>query len=105
MSTRDPARTPLWAAHPRPPADPGEALAAAHAFVTRCRGWAVDELARRAANGKPREAWESYLAFTDHTLQELENGTLDAWFVPPTEDATPRGDGVAEGGPRPPSAP
>jgi hypothetical protein len=75
-------RPPLWAGHPTPPDDPAQALAAAHAFVTRCRAWAVDELARRAENGKPREAWESYLAFTDHTLQELENGTLDHWFRP-----------------------
>lgn len=55
---------------------------AAHAFVSRCRQWAVEELERRAANGKPRHEWESYLRFTDHTLRELEAGTLDAWFRP-----------------------
>lgn len=83
MTPRHPTRPPLWEAHPAPPADPGEALAAAHAFVTRCRVWAVDELARRAENGKATGAWESYLAFTDHTLHELENGTLDDWFLTP----------------------
>ena len=83
MLPPDPTDVPLWATRPAPPADPAEALAAAHAFVTRCRNWAVDELSRRAENGKSTDAWESYLAFTDHTLHELENGTLDAWFLTP----------------------
>ncbi len=74
--------TPLFRPDTPQPA-PDLALAAAHAFVTRCRAWAVDELARRTAAGRPTQEWESYLRFTDHTLRELEDGTLDHWFVPP----------------------
>lgn len=75
---------PLWAGAPTPPDDPAQALAAAHAFVKRCREWAVAELDRRRASGKPLHEWESYLRFTDHTLRELEDGTLDGWFTSPS---------------------
>ena len=70
-------------AHPTPPSSPEQAWTAAYEFVARCRQWAVEELARRAENGKPRAEWEAYLKFTDHTLRELEEGTLDHWFHPP----------------------
>jgi hypothetical protein len=73
----------LWSRNATPPDDPAKALAAAHAFVTRCRAWGLAELERRRQNGKPLHEWESYLRFTDHTLHELEQGTLDAWFVAP----------------------
>ncbi len=72
--------TPLWQQGAALPEDPAQALAAAHDFVTRCRAWAIDEIARREADGKPTHAWQSYLQFTDHTLRELEDGTLDRWF-------------------------
>jgi len=62
-------------------ATPEERLAAVHAFTTRCRAYAVAEIDRRRAAGRPTNDWESYLRFTDHTLAELENGTLDHWFV------------------------
>ncbi len=64
-----------------PNATPAQRIAAVHAFTTRCRAWAVDAIARRRAEGRPAEDWEAYLRFTDHTLRELENGTLDHWFV------------------------
>lgn len=66
---------------PPVPVDPVARYQSAHDFVRRCRQWAVDELERRARNGKPRHEWETYLRFTDHTLRELENGTLDGWFL------------------------
>jgi hypothetical protein len=66
--------------HPTLPADPGARWAAVKDFVQRCRLWSVAELERRAADGRPTAEWESYLKFTDHTLQELDNGTLDHWF-------------------------
>lgn len=60
-------------------------------FVTRCRVYAVAELARRHADGRRADEWESYLRFTDHTLRELQDGRLDHWFeepmVPPPESA------------------
>lgn len=71
---------------PAEEATPVAAWGAAFAFVTRCRAWAVDEIARRRAAGRPTAEWESYLKFTDHTLHELEAGTLDHWFdarIPP----------------------
>jgi hypothetical protein len=79
---------PLWESPPEVPADPAQALAAAHGFVSRCRSWALAEIERRKTNGKPLHEWESYLRFTDHTLRELEEGTLDPWFLPalPPED-------------------
>jgi hypothetical protein len=63
-----------------PHATPEQRIAAVHAFTTRCRQWAVDAIARRQAEGRPSDDWEIYLRFTDHTLHELENGTLDHWF-------------------------
>jgi hypothetical protein len=62
-----------------------------HAFVSRCRAWAVAEIARRRVNGKPVQEWESYLRFTDHTLRELEEGTLDRWFLPSLPPAGDQG--------------
>lgn len=60
---------------------PAERLAAVHAFTTRCRAWAVAAIARRQEEGRAADDWELYLRFTDHTLEELENGALDHWFV------------------------
>ena len=60
---------------------PEQRIAAAHAFTTRCRAYAVAEIARRRAEGRAADEWESYLRFSDHTLKELEDGSLDHWFV------------------------
>jgi hypothetical protein len=76
----------LWSPE-TPPPPPEQGIAAAHAFVSRCRAWAVMEIERRAAAGRPTEEWESYLRFTDHTLRELEEGTLDRWFARGPPDA------------------
>lgn len=56
--------------------------AAARAFTARCRAYAEAELARRAAAGKDLTEWAVYLRFCDHTLRELDDGTLDGWFDP-----------------------
>lgn len=65
---------------PPEPASPVAAWGAVYGFVSRCREWAVAEIARREAAGRPTAEWESYLRFTDHTLRELREGTLDPWF-------------------------
>lgn len=69
---------------------PQDAVVIAHAFVEKCRQWALErEIPRRtqrlAAQHDPLEAeklaaWRSYVTFLDHTLRELEDGTLDGWF-------------------------
>lgn len=79
---------PLSAA-PGPLPPPDQAWSAVVDFVGRCRAWAVDEITRRQASGRPTEAWESYLRFTDHTLHELAEGTLDRWFEGPSAGAAP----------------
>jgi hypothetical protein len=68
-----------------------EAAAIVHAFVTRCLAWAEEqELPKTQAlyDTTPTEAlsarlrqWMTYRDFTRHTLQELEDGTLDRWFM------------------------
>ncbi len=68
----------LW--ERRAPASPEEAVGAVHDFVSRCRDYAMEEIARRGVSGKDAREWESYLRFTEHTLRELEDGTLDHWF-------------------------
>lgn len=64
-----------------PDATPAQRIAAAHAFASRCRAWAVDAIAQRAEAGRAADDWELYLRFTDRTLQELETGVLDHWFA------------------------
>ncbi|MSP55391.1 MAG: hypothetical protein EXR69_07305 [Myxococcales bacterium] len=68
---------------PDAPADPGARWAAARAFVERCHSWSVDEIKRRETDGRPLADWQVYLRFTEHTLHELDAGTLDAWFEAP----------------------
>lgn len=65
---------------PNAPADPGARWAAAREFVERCQTWSLDEIKRREADGRPLADWQVYLRFTEHTLHELDAGTLDAWF-------------------------
>ncbi len=65
---------------PALPADAGERWAAARDFVARCRAWSQAELLRREAAGRDCSEWLVYLKFTEHTLAELDAGTLDPWF-------------------------
>lgn len=70
--------------------DAVDAVAVVHAFLRRCARWAEErEIPRRleelASDPDPDRAaklhaWISYLRFTEHTLRELEDGTLDGWF-------------------------
>ncbi len=69
---------------------PEQQVLTVHRFLTRCRGWAEDrELPKytRALHEGTRpdaaqklEAWRTYVRFLNHTLEELETGTLDHWF-------------------------
>lgn len=70
----------IRASNPELPASAGARWASARDFVARCRDWAAAEIERRAADGRPAHEWHSYLKFTDHTLRELDEGTLDGWF-------------------------
>lgn len=85
MPLFDPART--------PDVSPEDAVAIAHAFLQQCRSWVADvELPKRRQaildDNAPEHAaklhqWLSYLEFTDHAINELEDGTLDHWFTGP----------------------
>lgn len=66
---------------PAPPIPPAAALHATYLFVQKCRAYAVAQVETRRESGRHLAEWESYLRFTDHTLRELENGTLDHWFA------------------------
>jgi len=72
---------PIHESRPALPAEPGERWAAARDFVERCRQWSVAELDRRAVDGRDASEWRVYLKFTEHTLRELDDGTLDGWFT------------------------
>lgn len=86
MSTDDP----LLGQRPGEPVDPVDAAHEVRRFLLRCRAWATErELpARRErlqTTDDPAEAaklhgWLSYIRFLDHTLAELDDGTLDHWF-------------------------
>jgi len=75
--------------------DPKDAVVVVHRFLLRCKAWAEElEIPKREAQlaedpspalQKKLDAWHSYLAFTEHTLKELEDGTLDRWFHAPNE--------------------
>lgn len=90
---------PLFDASTPIDAAPAEQLAIAHAFLQRCQDWALDkELPRLRealqSSNDPADAaklhqWLTWLAFTSHALRELEDGTLDHWFLPSPPDALP----------------
>ena len=73
-----------------PAAAPEDRAAIAHDFLSRCRAWAVDvELPKRRQavldSDAPEAAaklhqWLTWLAFVEHALHEIEDGTLDPWF-------------------------
>jgi hypothetical protein len=92
----------LFARAPGPVA-PADALHVAHDFVQKCRRWAEEkELPKRRqavehsddpALAAKLQAWVSYAEFLDHTLRELESGTLDHWFL---TSELPEGGGTPE---------
>lgn len=75
--------------------DPKDAIVAVHDFLLKCREWAQQrEIPKRVqrvdaeldpAAAAQLHAWISYLRFTEHALEELENGTLDHWFSVPKD--------------------
>lgn len=67
---------------PAESATPPAAWAAARAFTERCADYARAELVRREASAKDSSEWKVYLRFCEHTLRELDDGTLDGWFDP-----------------------
>jgi hypothetical protein len=85
---------------------PDQAIVIAHRFVSFCKRWGETHglpgaLQRFGEDPTPERAaklhaWASFSQFLDHTLRELEDGTLDAWFTDP--------DGVSSARARPPSA-
>ena len=62
-----------------------------HSFMQKCLQWAEEKeipktLAKMDENPDQKltarlNQWTTYRDFTLHTLRELEDGTLDHWFV------------------------
>lgn len=87
----------LYDPHRRPAVEAADAICVAHDFLGRCRRWALDrELPSRVEKVKtdlrPEDAaklheWIAYLRFVEHTMRELEAGTLDDWFTAPGKGA------------------
>lgn len=81
---------PLYDATLQPNVAPEDALKIVHQFLTKCHGWAsAREIPKRlkeleSSLDKDQAAklheWIAYLRFTEHTIRELEDGTLDHWF-------------------------
>lgn len=74
-----------------PQIDPKDALVTVHQFLKNCLDWAENKelpqtLSRLQENLDESAAarlhkWTTYRDFTRHTLRELEDGTLDHWFL------------------------
>ena len=83
---------PLYSPEDSPELEPAAALQAAHRFLGQCRAWATErEIPKRTArvaegagagDAARLHAWVSMVAFIDHAVRELEDGTLDHWFQP-----------------------
>ena len=65
--------------------------AAVAAFLRKCNAYAEASIQRKIERGEAEEVgkWESYIEFNNHALEEIANGTLDAWFA---QAATPTAD-------------
>jgi len=102
VSTDDP----LLARGPGRPVPPEDAVHEVRRFLLHCRAWAIErELPKHRARVQHTDdpavaaklhGWLTYVRFLDHTLQELEAGTLDRWFV--DEGAPPITHGASRGG-------
>jgi len=93
MSLFEPEHTPQLA--------PKDALLTVHQFLTNCLEWAeqreIPETLKRLHIDPNTDAaarlhkWTTYRDFTRHALQELEDGTLDHWFL---KESSPDGTGT-----------
>jgi hypothetical protein len=80
----------LYDPHTSPSASPEQQMLAVHTFLRQCRAWAEErEIPKRSRSAKGTEspesaakleAWLSYVRFLNHTIVELEEGSLDHWF-------------------------
>lgn len=87
---------PLYDPDHSPTVAPEDAIAVVHEFLGFCRAWATErEIPRRLerveSNLEPADVaalhqWVTWMRFTEHALEELENGTLDHWFAAPHSD-------------------
>jgi len=60
------------------------------AFLRKCNAYAEASIQRKIERGESEEVakWESYIEFNNHALEEIANGTLDAWFNPAATPST-----------------
>lgn len=75
---------------------PEDAILAVHAFLERCRDFARDRelpsrIERIRTDPTPEHVaklhqWTSWIAFVEHAVREIEDGRLDSWFTPDTEE-------------------
>ena len=82
---------PLYAPDRCSNASPEEKVEIVRIFLIKCREWAVDrEISPRLQQvvAEPDQEttrrlhdWVTYRDFLDHTIRELEEGTLDRWFL------------------------
>lgn len=80
---------PLWR-QPSAAVSGADAVAVVHDFLRRCRAWGTEReipalLEALASDPSPAAAaklhqWTTWVAFVDHALAELEDGSLDRWF-------------------------
>lgn len=83
MALYDPEREPA--------VEPADAAAVVHAFLVKARAWAIErEIPKRIervreghdmGEAAQLHAWVAWQRFVEHTLREIEDGTLDHWFV------------------------
>ncbi len=90
---------------------PEDAVHEVRRFLVKCRDWATEqELPKRRAQVQHDDdpdvaarlhGWLTYVRFLEHTLQELDEGTLDRWFegdaVPSTTHGASRGGAGTDG--------
>lgn len=56
-------------------------------FLNQCNSYAQNSIQRKKERGDENEirAWESYIKFNQHAIDEITDGTLDDWFHHPIQ--------------------
>jgi flavin reductase (DIM6/NTAB) family NADH-FMN oxidoreductase RutF len=56
-------------------------------FLNQCNSYAQNSIQRKKERGEENEirAWESYIKFNQHAIDEITDGTLDDWFHYPIQ--------------------